>query len=367
MQDKYVAMRQQTHRAPHSCKANERLGEKESEEASARGGVAKEKRNPDPLPRIRVEECGLTVDMRKRRDGQSRPSKDRDQLDGKTSKTTSPFRAGANSEKNQAEGPTACLRERRFAEGKDGPNGQTVVSERRFSTEFVDSLRIGKADGHALTRGQALPGPIEPRPVPRMRYSKGAPLSRSIGDAVDTFQSRRAVSIGAVSSRERVVIRRLAAKRSETVSASQDLMSLSTDRGRRSSERLQQRTSLRDRRCHSMEDTRSRLGMVSRKYKRGGSTHWDDFDFHLTYVSPHDMARELRSRSGVDDFVGDILDKTRRSTPGERGGSSGTSDGSSVVHSVDCPMCHLYEPSRFGHVCPPNTPLKQLDRNDEVP
>ncbi|XP_038048151.1 uncharacterized protein LOC119734951 [Patiria miniata] len=348
-----------------STKTNDKTAEGRVEDAYLSGEVAMKKMNSAPLPRIRVEECGLTVDMRKRRDGRSKQSKGKDRLDSKISK----FRGGASSESNPDEIPAGSLRERWLADARDSSTGQAAVVERSFSTEFVDSLRIGKADSQALTRGQALPGPMEPRPIPRMRYSKGAPLiSRSIGDAVDTFQTRRAASMGAVSSKERVVIRRLAAKRSETI-ANQDLFLSTTDRTRRyneRNERLQQRASWRDRRYHSLEDTRSRLGMVTRKYKRGGSTCPEDFDFQLTYTNADDMARELRSRSGADLFAGDLTDKARRGTPGERGGSSGTSDESSVVHSVDCPMCYLYEPSRFGHVCPPNTPLIQLDKKDEM-
>ena len=275
---------------------------------------------------------------------------ERDQTDAKvpTKANSSVKRTGKD---RDTESQISHHRDRWLSDTKD------TMADSGIFTEFVDSLRIGQVDRAALNRGQSLLGPLEPRPVPRMRYSKGAPLNCSIGDAVNTFRTHRAASMGAASSRERVVIRRLAAKRSETA-VPHDFTA--ADKNRRCGDRLH-RASWRDRRHHSLGDTRT----GSRKYKRSGSTRGDEFDFELTYKNSDEMVRKLRSRSGADITAGDIQDKTRRSTPGESGGSSGSSDDSRVQHSVDCPMCHHYEPSRFGHVCPPNTPLGQSSQSDE--
>ncbi|XP_071797171.1 uncharacterized protein [Asterias amurensis] len=305
------------------------------------------------LPQIRVEECGLTVDVRQKQNGRKQQTGRELQTDISTK--TSSLRKG---DKNKdVESQNTHHRDRWMLDANDASNGQSVDEDKEISTEFVDSLRIGKVGRNTSNRGQALLSSMEPRPVPKMRYSNGAPINSSIADAVNTFRSHRAVNMGAVSSRERVIIRRLAAKRSETTVPQEPT---STERrNQRLNDRLH-RSSWRDRRHNSLEDT------WRRKHKRSGSTRSDEFDFELTYKTSEDIIRELRSRSGADVTAGDILDKSSRSTPGEGSGRSAQSDDMSTVHSVDCPMCLGYEPSMYGHICPPNTPHDMTTYDEDI-
>ncbi|XP_072043419.1 uncharacterized protein [Amphiura filiformis] len=289
------------------------------------------------LPKIRIEECGLTVHLKNYNQHHRSRTKRGHSL---------PEIHSSDNYCDDETGRVEGLLGAKFCKHKNGTKHDDYERFSDYSpTQYVDFVHIGKLNGKNGYR--SISHGFEQKteePVARLRYHHRGAAQESATDKDrpdekrgDYRQRKRDVN----ATKEKVMIRRLANKRSKQTE--QAPKRVSTSYGERPT---------------------STDMWVSNQGASGIQTYpMPEFLRHV-YETRDAFIETLRSRSGADKISANVrlaqeFTRDRYQPRFDSGMPRRIEQRHQKQHNLDCPLCLQYIPTYYGHVCPPNTPFNK--------
>ncbi len=303
------------------------------------------------FPKIHIEECGLTVQLKgynkHRRKGRAKRG------------NSLPSIYAQESIDSEDAGKKEGLLGAKFCRYQDEHKHYSDNYDERFpdldnqSSQYVDYMQIGKLTDkypyRSISHGFEPPTGIDQseQPIARLRYHhrdreeylKTSSDKDDGGNVVNISENKR----NRRNAKENAVIRRLALKRSK-----------------QKEHQRQQRVST----SYGERPTKSTDIWVSNQEMDGTQTYPMPEFLRQLYETRDAFIETLRSRSGADKIAANVRlaqeftrDRIYRSRFDS--GLPQRIEQRKQQHNLDCPLCLNYVPTYHGHRCPPNTPFNK--------
>ena len=324
------------------------------------------------LPKLRIEECGLTVELNNFNNQYSQRQSNKgtppNRLPSLRSSVTPPS-SGRMTEQQRLLGAEFCKCREEYG-FDDTPTGDPDDFRK-----FVDYMRIGRCRPRSRLEYEALRVHFEraasmpasarkmrnPNPGVLLRYSHSQPIERrAISDIYKHHDEQKIVQTTSDTTpddknlaQEQAIIRRLATKRQN--------QSVTFNESTSSSESARQATD-----TDIWVSNPEGCDLESPQFYP-----MPEFLHHL-YETRDAFIQTLRSRAAANSVKANIRLAQELTRPNDSRSSKNPRHRELLAgeHNASCPLCLHYIPRHYGHVCPPNTPFsavrtKQLKRSDK--